>query len=68
MDEKPFDLLGLTFQPIPVLHGKELIHGFRFGDAAYLTDHSEVPESSQALLGGLDVLFLDALRGFAARI
>lgn len=58
----PFDVCGLSFQPIPVLHGREKIYGFRFGRAAYLTDHSEVPESSLPMLEGLDVLFLDALR------
>ena len=57
-----FDLFGLPITPIPVLHGKATIYGFRFGDAAYLTDHSEIPESSLELLQGLDVLFLDALR------
>lgn len=62
LDGSPFEVLGLTFQPIPVIHGRQIIQGFRFGNAAYLTDHSEVPESSQALLRGLDVLFLDALR------
>src|SRR6185295_1348051 len=59
---EPFDLFGVPFTPIPVLHGKATIYGFRFGDAAYLTDHSEIPESSLELLHGLDVLFLDALR------
>ena len=39
-----------------------MIYGFRFGGAAYLTDHSDIPETSLAMLGGLDVLFLDALR------
>ena len=62
IDGSPFDLFGLTFTPVPVLHGAETIHGFRFGDAAYLTDHSEIPEASLALLQNLDVLFLDALR------
>ena len=57
-----FEVLGMRFEPIPLLHGQETILGFRFGDAAYLTDHSEVPESSIAKLEGLDVLFLDALR------
>src|SRR5579883_1913605 len=60
--EESFDVLGMRFEPIPLLHGQETILGFRFGDAAYLTDHSEVPESSIAKLEGLDVLFLDALR------
>jgi phosphoribosyl 1,2-cyclic phosphate phosphodiesterase len=62
IDGAPFDLFGMEFHPVPVLHGSAPIHGFRFGAAAYLTDHSEIPESSYALLQGLDVLFLDALR------
>jgi phosphoribosyl 1,2-cyclic phosphate phosphodiesterase len=56
------ELFGLAFEPIPVLHGKTPILGFRFGNAAYLTDHSEIPEQSMEKLLGLDVLFLDALR------
>jgi phosphoribosyl 1,2-cyclic phosphate phosphodiesterase len=60
--ETAFDLFGLEFLPIPVLHGSATIYGFRFGRAAYLTDHSEIPESSMECLRGLDVLFLDALR------
>ena len=62
LDGARFDVLGIDFLPIPVIHGRQTIYGFRFGQAAYLTDHSEVPESSQAMLRGLDVLFLDALR------
>jgi phosphoribosyl 1,2-cyclic phosphate phosphodiesterase len=58
----PFDLFGLEFLPVPILHGKQMIYGFRFGTAAYLTDHSEIPESSMELLRSLDVIFLDALR------
>ena len=56
------DLYGARFQPIAVIHGEAEILGFRFGSAAYLTDHSEIPERSLAKLEGLDVLFLDALR------
>ncbi|MDP9054897.1 MAG: MBL fold metallo-hydrolase [Acidobacteriota bacterium] len=62
IDDAPFDVRGLEFQPIPLIHGQDTIHGFRFGNVAYLTDHSEIPESSLVRLGGLDVLFLDALR------
>jgi phosphoribosyl 1,2-cyclic phosphate phosphodiesterase len=58
----PIDLFGMEFMPIPILHGSQLIYGFRFGRAAYLTDHSEIPEASMEMLRGLDVLFLDALR------
>ena len=58
----PFDVFGMEFLPVPVLHGTQTIYGFRFGNAAYLTDHSEIPDTSLELLRGLDVLFLDALR------
>ena len=56
------ELFGARFVPLPLLHGKAEIHGYRFGSAAYLTDFSDVPEESLAMLAGLDILFLDALR------
>lgn len=56
------DLFGAHFQRIPVHHGEETITGYRFGAAAYLTDISGIPEESLALLTGLDLLILDALR------
>jgi len=62
IDGGAIDLFGLPFLPVPILHGARTIHGFRFGAAAYLTDHSDIPDSSMDLLRGLDVLFLDALR------
>ncbi len=58
----PFELLGTTFIPVPMLHGDMEVLGFRFGRAAYLTDFSKIPDSSMALLEGLDELVLDALR------
>jgi phosphoribosyl 1,2-cyclic phosphate phosphodiesterase len=62
LDGTPFELFGLEFTPIRLCHGKGTVLGFRFGRAAYLTDHSDIPEESWAKLTGLDVLFLDALR------
>ncbi|MGD0497388.1 MAG: MBL fold metallo-hydrolase [Bryobacteraceae bacterium] len=62
LDGAALDLFGVGFLPVPVLHGSQTIHGFRFASAAYLTDHSDIPESSMEQLRGLDVLFLDALR------
>jgi phosphoribosyl 1,2-cyclic phosphate phosphodiesterase len=62
LDGSPFDLFGLDFIPVPLLHGSSTVLGFRFGHAAYLTDHSDIPEASKAKLQSLDVLFLDALR------
>lgn len=57
-----FTVAGLEFEPIQAFHGKLLVYGFRFGDCAYLTDHSGIPEASMERLRNLDVLFLDALR------
>lgn len=60
--EGPFDLLGRTIVPIPLLHGTLPILGYRIGRFAYLTDVSEIPDESFPLLQGLDVLILSALR------
>ena len=62
LDGGPFELFGLEFLPVPLRHGRAQIYGYRFGRAAYLTDHSSIPEDSLEKLRGLDVLFLDALR------
>jgi phosphoribosyl 1,2-cyclic phosphate phosphodiesterase len=58
----PLKLLGLNFIPVPMVHGEMEVLGFRFGNAAYLTDFSQIPDSSMPLLEGLEVLILDALR------
>jgi len=58
----PFELLGIPFIPVPLLHGEMDVLGFRFGRTAYLTDFSRLPESSVALLEDVDDLILDALR------
>ena len=58
----PFELLGVKIIPIPLEHGEMQVLGFRFGRGAYLTDYNAVPESSLALLQGLDDLIVDALR------
>ena len=58
----PFEVMGVRFVPVPLVHGEMEVLGYRFGRAAYLTDFSRLPESSAALLKGLDDLILDALR------
>ena len=58
----PVELFGARFEPVTVIHGETPILGFRFGTAAYLTDHSDVPPDSLDRLRNLDILFLDALR------
>lgn len=58
----PIDLFGAVITPIPIKHGNSDILGYRIGDIAYITDVSYIPESSMAMLEGLDVLLLDCLR------
>ncbi|HYA98532.1 MAG TPA: MBL fold metallo-hydrolase [Methylomirabilota bacterium] len=58
----PFEILGASVTPVPARHGEMSVFGYRIGKAAYLTDFSELPAASRALLGGLDDLILDALR------
>ena len=55
-------LFGADFITVPLLHGNLHTVGFRFGNAAYLTDMSDIPASSFSLLENLDTLILDALR------
>lgn len=61
-DAEPIVVAGLTIQPVPVSHGNGTVYGFRFGRAAYVTDHSDIPPESMEMLRDLDVLFLEALR------
>ena len=58
----PFEIAGQQWTPIPLLHGRMPVNGFRVGNLAYCTDVSEIPEASFDLLRGLDVLVLDALQ------
>lgn len=58
----PFAVRGVQVIPVPLLHGRMPILGFRFGNFAYLTDCNAIPEESWPLLRDLDTLVLDALR------
>ncbi len=53
---------NLDALPFEMQHGDITALGFRFGDIAYASDVSAMPEASTRVLGGLDVLILDALR------
>ncbi|MBN1916946.1 MAG: MBL fold metallo-hydrolase [Verrucomicrobia bacterium] len=60
--EGPFELFGREIVPLPVLHGRLPVYGYRIGPFAYITDASEIPPETMAKLGGLDTLVLNALR------
>jgi len=57
-----FMLGGVEILPVPILHGKRPILGFRIGTFAYLTDCSAIPDASWPLLNGVRTLIIDALR------
>ncbi|MGA1709056.1 MAG: MBL fold metallo-hydrolase [Phycisphaerales bacterium] len=77
-EDRAFDLFGLRFTPVPLLHGRLPILGFRIeavdarGEVlaaqpgplplAYCTDCSAIPPKSWSLLRGLRTLVLDLLR------
>ena len=57
-----FEVCGLPIFPVPLLHGKMEVYGYRVGPLAYLTDCNQVPQESFALLEGVEYLVIDGLR------
>ena len=63
IDDSPLDILGAMLLPVPLIHGPYCrVFGYRIGNVAYCTDTNQIEPSSMAMLEGLDVLVLDALR------
>lgn len=62
IDENPFHFNGIRITPIPVLHYKLPVLGFRIGDFSYITDANFIPDSSKKLLEGTKILVLNALQ------
>jgi phosphoribosyl 1,2-cyclic phosphate phosphodiesterase len=58
----PFEVNGVRVTPVPLMHGRLPIIGLRFGDFAYLTDCSAIPDESWPLVERVDTLVIDALR------
>ncbi len=62
VDSKPFTVGDQAIIPIPIMHGSLPVLGYRFGNFAYCTDCSHIPDESIAKLHGLDVFMVDATR------
>lgn len=60
--EAPFSWEGIRITPIPVMHYKLPVLGFRIGDFTYITDANYIPEESIQLIRGSEVLVLNALQ------
>jgi phosphoribosyl 1,2-cyclic phosphate phosphodiesterase len=62
IDRNTFLVGDISLTPIPVLHGKMPVLGFRTGNFAYITDANYISPESFKLLEGVETLVLNALR------
>lgn len=60
--DAPFTAVGIEVVPLPVMHYRLPIIGFRMGSLAYITDAKDIPESTIELIRGVDTLVINALR------
>lgn len=60
--DQPFEASGIKLMPIPVMHMKLPVLGFRIGGFSYITDANFISDSSKELLFNSEVLVLNALR------
>lgn len=57
-----FDVAGIKVTPLPVMHAKLPILGFRIGQFAYITDCLTMPTETLEKISGVDTLVINALR------
>jgi phosphoribosyl 1,2-cyclic phosphate phosphodiesterase len=57
-----FTINGSRITPLPVLHYKLPVLGFRLGNFSYITDANFIPDETMTLLEGTDTLVLNALQ------
>ena len=60
--DDPFLVEGVRVEPIPVMHYKLPICGFRIGPLAYITDAKEIADEVVDSLRGVPLLVINALR------
>jgi phosphoribosyl 1,2-cyclic phosphate phosphodiesterase len=62
LNEAEFEIHGVKITPLPVMHLKLPVLGFRIGSFAYITDANEIPDKTYQMLKGAEVLVLNALQ------
>jgi phosphoribosyl 1,2-cyclic phosphate phosphodiesterase len=62
IDLKPFDVQGIKFIPIEVMHYKLPVLGFRIGDFTYITDAKTISEHEKQKIKGTKTLVINALQ------
>jgi phosphoribosyl 1,2-cyclic phosphate phosphodiesterase len=62
IENKSFDVDGITIIPIEVMHNKLHVFGFRIGPLSYITDASFISDQEKKKLYGSEILVINALR------
>ncbi|HCI57683.1 MAG TPA: MBL fold metallo-hydrolase [Bacteroidia bacterium] len=62
IDEHPFNIEGLEFIPIEVLHYKLPVNAYRVGDFTYITDANFISEKEKDKIKGSRIVVINALR------
>ncbi len=62
IDEKEFDVNGISFLPLPVMHLNMPVLGFRINNFSYITDAKFIPAETLEKLQGTETLVLNALQ------
>ena len=60
--DKDFIIQDVKVTPLPVMHARLPIVGFRIGNLAYITDCSEMPDETLEKIKNVDTLVINALR------
>ncbi len=62
IENKPFEVNGISINPIEVMHYKLPVFGFRIGDFTYITDAKTISKEEKDKIKGSKVLILNALQ------
>jgi phosphoribosyl 1,2-cyclic phosphate phosphodiesterase len=62
IDGQPFEIQGVKIAPLPVMHLKLPVLGFRIGNFSYITDANFIPDDTMEALKGTEILVLNALQ------
>ena len=62
INEYSFVVHGVTITPLPVMHLRMPVLGFRIGNFSYITDANSIPDETFEKLRGTEVLVLNALQ------
>lgn len=62
IDQHDFTVEGVKVTPLPVLHMKLPVLGFRINNFSYITDANHIPDDTLGRLAGSDIVVLNALQ------